>query len=387
MLGLCDKLIPVAEKANTNLEDQESALTKNIERRVRANLPIKALGLALGFIVVAAAAWRWAQDLLSPLPSYRTRQPAAISEPRQTEPQKPAIDWAQVDQQIVIALLQAKSAAETTATQKLEAWIAVLMRRVDEDFLEWYFSYWTQQKLGVKGAWRWTLDQVIGKESEVAEHITEAIQEEFAWRVLRPEEAQRELEQIAGAALETYSRELQTQLVELPHRYQIPQPEWEGYLQDIAVLTSTSEGTRRASLSLKAVTAASVGGGVMLATALAAPLQNLGSKTSTKLAAKAAGQVASRTGARVASRVGGKLLGLIIGIGIVIWEVWDHEQTRILEQPQLRQTIVDYFEEVQKSLLYDPESGIIAMLDMMEENIVTSLRTRPVKASFEKSKG
>jgi hypothetical protein len=283
--------------------------------------------------------------------------------------------------------LQAKSAAETTAAQKLGAWAAALMRRVDDDFLEWYFSYWTQQKLGVKGAWRWTLDRVIGEDSEFAEHVTEQIQEEFAWRVLRPEEAQRELEQIAHAALETYSRELQAQLLDIPEQHQIPRPEWEGYLQDIAVLTSASEGNRRVSLSLKAVTAGSVGGGIVLATALAAPLQNLGSKTSTKLAAKAAGQVASKTGARVASRAGGKLLGLIIGIGIVIWEVWDHEQTKNIEQPRLRQTIVDYFEEVKKSLLYDPETGMIAMLDMMEKNIVSSLRTRPAKTSMAKRKG
>ncbi|MGH7496124.1 MAG: hypothetical protein ACREOO_27540 [bacterium] len=359
-------------------------MRKNVERRARAKLPIIILGLTIAFMVVAAAAWWWAQNLSFPLPVYRTAQPATGPEPSPALPVKPAIDWQQVDQQIITALLQAESAAETTATQKLDAWITVLMRRVDEDFLEWYFSYWTQQKLGIKGAWRWTLDQVIGIDSEFAEQITEQIQEEFAWRVLRPEEAQLELEQIAHAVLETYSRKLQAQLLDIPDHYQIPQPEWEGYLQDIAVLTATSEGNRRVSLSLKAVTAGSVGGGVMLATAFATPLQNLGSKTSAKLAVKAAAQVASKTGAQVASRTGGKLLGLIIGIGIVIWEAWDHEHTKNLEQPKLRQTIVDYFEEVKKSLLYDPGSGIIAMLDIMEENIVASLRTRPVKTIAEK---
>lgn len=341
--------------------------------------------LILLFLVLAAVIIVWAGGemwlrTIQPLslPSYRTAQPAAqppaLVEREAIAP--PPVDWQRVDAEIVTALLQAKSAAETTAVEGLDAWISVLMQRVDRDFLEWYFNYWTQQELGVKGAWGWTLDQVIGREANWDEHLTEEIQEEFAWRVLRSGEAQLELTQIAESALDVYARHLQHQLAGIPQQHRIPQPEWEGYLQDIAVLTATSEGNRRVSLSLKAITAGSVGGGAVLAAALAAPMQSLGGKTSTKLAAKAAGQMAGKTGAKVASRTGGRMLGLIIGIGIVFWEAWDHEQTVVIERPKLRQTIVDYFAEMKKSLLYDPGAGIIAMLDTMEKNMMASLRTR-----------
>jgi len=335
-------------------------------------------GVAAGLIALSAVIW-WAAPRLPPLPAYRTAARVAQPDTNQSqlaEPGRPEVNWPAVDQQITLALLQAASAAETTATQKLEAWTAILLRRVDEDFLEWYFSYWTHQKLSVKGAWRWGLDHVIGKETPYAEHITEAIQEEFAWRVLRPEAAQHELEQIMAEVLEVYSRELHRQLLDLPEHYQIPQPEWQGYLQDIAVLTATTPGSRHTSLSLKTLTATSVGGGVMLAAALAAPLQKLGSKTSAKLMARAAGQIASRTGARVASRTGGRLVGLIIGIGIILWDLWDHEQTKEIERPKLRQAIVDYFEEIKKSLMYDPESGVMSLITSMQENILASLRSQ-----------
>src|SRR5262245_58525166 len=134
---------------------------KNESRHARAKILVKSISLAMAVIIAGIAAWWWAKNLPSHLPAYRTGRPTLEHAPAPAEPQKPSIDWAKVDQQIVTALLQAESAAETTATQKLDAWVAVLMRRVDEDFLEWYFGYWTQQKLEVTGAWRWTLDQVI----------------------------------------------------------------------------------------------------------------------------------------------------------------------------------------------------------------------------------
>ena len=366
-----------------NVQKQEMIKMKKNGGRTGAPGPVKAMGMAAALIMAALAAWWWAQSLPSHLPSYRTVRPALeqapAPAPTPAEPQPPVIDWEQIDQQIVTALLQAESAAETTAAQKLDAWVAVLMRRVDEDFLDWYFSYWTQQQLSVHGMWRWGLDQVIGKESQVAENILEEIQEEFAWRVLRPDFAQRELEQIAQDAFAVFSERMSTHLAAIPSQHQIPPAEWDRYLADIAVLTAAREGNRRVSLSLKAITAGSAGGGIVLASALAAPLQNLGSKTSAKFAAKAAGKMASETGARVASRAGGRLLGLIIGVGIVMWEMWDHERTQELERPKLRQAIVEYFDEVQQNLLYDPEYGIIAILDIMRGNVLASLRTQPQK--------
>ena len=54
------------------------------------------------------------------------------------------------------ALVSARESALKTASNELDLWIAGLMYRVDapsqdNDFLDWYFGYWTQQKFGLDG--------------------------------------------------------------------------------------------------------------------------------------------------------------------------------------------------------------------------------------------
>ncbi|MCK6558719.1 hypothetical protein HUU39_28370 [candidate division KSB1 bacterium] len=306
--------------------------------------------------------------------------PARVTKPIPAPP----IDWSQVDAAIVASLRQAHAAAETTATQKLEAWSADLMWRVDHDFLDWYFGYWNQQKLGLKALGYAVKHYVFADEPDAAARITEEVQQEFAQRVLRPQIAQLELERITTEVLEVYVSRLTAGLAGIPEEYKIPQPEWERYLNDIAVLTTQVEGNREIALSLKAATVASVGGGVFLAQTLSPALTNLGSKVSGKLAGKAAGEaaaeVAAKTGGKVTAKTGGRLLGLIVGFGIIIWDVWDHYQTEEIERPKLRQTIADYFVEVKHSLLYEPETGIMSLIHGMEGNIVSSLRTQPPAA-------
>jgi len=324
-------------------------------------------------IIVAAALGKWWLG-------REVATPARVTKPVPAPP----IDWSQVDAAIVASLRQAHAAAETTATQKLEAWSADLMWRVDHDFLDWYFGYWNQQKLGLKALGYAVKHYLFADEPDAAARITEEVQQEFAQRVLRPQIAQLELERITTEVLEVYVSRLTAGLAGIPEEYKIPKPEWERYLNDIAVLTTQAEGNREIALSLKAATVASVGGGVLLAQTLSPALTSLGSKVSGQLAGKAAGEaaaeVAAKTGGKVAAKTGGRLLGLIVGFGIIIWDVWDHYQTEEIERPKLRQTIADYFVEVKHSLLYEPETGIMSLIQGMEGNIVSSLRTQPAAA-------
>ncbi|MDZ7269756.1 MAG: hypothetical protein ONB48_20760 [candidate division KSB1 bacterium] len=339
------------------------------KRNVQAGLPAKIIWLIVVVIVIMIPGKWWLDR-------------EATDAARQTRPvPAPPVDWSQVDAAIVAVLAQARTAAETTATQKLEAWSDDLMWRVDHDFLDWYFGYWNQQKLALKALGYRVLHYIFANEPEAAARLTEEVQQEFAQRVLRPQIAQLELERITTEVLQVYLSRLTAGLAGIPAEYKIPAPEWERYLNDIAVLTTQTEGSREIALSLKAATAVSLTGGVLLAQTFRPTLQSLGSTVSGRLAGKAAGEaaaeVAVKTGGKVAARSGGKLLGLIVGFGIIIWEVWDHQQTEASERPKLRQTIADYFAEVNHSLLYDPETGIMSLIHGMEANIVASLRTQP----------
>ena len=329
---------------------------------------ISKLTWLLVVLIVLAGVGRW---LLWP-----TTPKSASVTPPQSIPASP-IDWNQVDKEMREILMSARTAAESSATAKLDAWIASLMHRVDDDFLNWYFSYWNQQMLGLKGIWYWSVKQVMNDQPDAAERITEDIQKEFAKRVLRPQVAQLELERITAEVLEVYVGELREGLSGIPAKYRIPQPDWDRYLNDIAVVASGTEGNRDVPLTLKAVTATTAGGGALAAKALAPTIKNIGGKISAKLAGKAAGKVAGKTGAKVAGKAGGKLLGPIIGFGIIIWDVWDHYETKKVERPILRQTIADYFGEIKQSLLHEPESGIMAVIRTMEGNIVAALRSQP----------
>lgn len=90
-------------------------------------------------------------------------------------------------------------------------------------------------------------------------------------------------------------------------------------------------------------------------------------------------------------KTGGRLLGPIIGIGILIWDYWDHSETKKVNKPILRQAIADYFREMKGSLLYDNDSGIMSVIHNIETGIVRGLDRNimpaagPAEPSFQDS--
>jgi hypothetical protein len=210
--------------------------------------------------------------------------------------------------------------------------------------------------------------------------LTADIQAQFAMRVLRPEIAQLELERLTNEILTIYVTKVREYLAPMPEKYQLPLPEWERYLDDIAVIISRTEGNRATPLTLKALTVTIGASTVALGHALHPAIKQIGSHVSGTFAGKAAGNIAAKTGAKVGAKAGGKLLGPIIGIGIMTWEVWDHQQTKKVGRPILRQAIADYFTEVKQHLLHEPASGVMAMLHTIEGNIIASLRKRPAQS-------
>lgn len=320
---------------------------------------------------VAAAAGKWlVTDRAATAPPAQTSKPLP----------KPAINWAQIDADIVNILKEAASTAEKAATHKLATWTDALMKRVDDNFLDWYFGYWNQQSLGLKTIWYWSVSQVLPYAPDAPERLAEDIREQFSTRVLRPEIAQLELERLTNEVLQTYVTQVSEDLAPIPEKYQITPPDWERYLDNIAVVISRSEGNRDIPLTLKALTVTTGVSAVALGQALTPAIKQIGSKVSGKLAGKAAGSIAARTGVHIGAKAGSKFLGPIIGIGIMTWDVWDHHRTKQVERPILRQAIADYLTEVQRNLLHEPASGVMSVLRTIEGNIITSLRKQPLQS-------
>ncbi len=311
-------------------------------------------------ILASAGRWFWAQQAQPPHP------------PKESMVVQP-VDWRGVDAAVVDVVQQAKAAARAHAEQGLAQWRAQLVTRIDDDFLEWYFSYWTQQRLGLEGLVATGMHWVSESQADAAEAITATIQSEFANRVLRPPVSQLYLERLARESLDRYVAVLREGLAPLPERYQLPQGEWERYLSGIAVLTHSVDGNRQVDLSLKALTASGVAGSLILAKALGPALAGLGTKVSANMASKGAAVLAAKSGAKVAASSGGKLLGPIVGLGILVWDLWDHHQTREIQRPLLRAALLDYLDEMNHTLLDDPQAGVMGVVYQIEQAIHGSL--------------
>ncbi len=284
------------------------------------------------------------------------------------------VDWAGVSSDIREVLKVSRERAEKLANNKLSRWNNKLMERVDSDFLKWYFSYWTQQSIGIKGLlaqiWHW----VDGDSPSAVEKITEEVQREFSNRVLRPKIAQLELERMINEIMNDYSTFLSARLEKIPEKYKIKSVDWDRFLRDIAVITNNVAGDREVSLTLKTLVGAGAAGTLVLFKSLKPVFTKIGSKISAKLSSKAAAKMATKTGGKVAMKAGGKFVGTLIAVGIIIWDVWDHYNTKKKAMPILRKNIEDYFEELKMSIMSDPEYGIMTIIHGMEKNIADSIR-------------
>jgi hypothetical protein len=280
------------------------------------------------------------------------------------------VDWTAVDQKVREVMTEAREETAGVMESRINDWIAAKMERVDSDFLPWYFSYWTQQKLGIEGLLSQVVHWINSSSLTAAEAITETVQLEFANRVIRPQIAQMEMERIINDVVSSYTENLRDKLKKIPKEYRIEPAAWDRYLNDISVMVAGVEANRQVPISLKALAGLTAGGTMVLFQSLRPALSRLGAGVSSKLAAKTSARLATNTGGKVAAKVGGKFLGVIIGIGIIIWDVWDHHRTVQTAKPVLRQNIQDYLQELKQSILSDPEYGIMTIIYGLEKDLV-----------------
>jgi hypothetical protein len=293
----------------------------------------------------------------------------------QEKPVIEAIPWHEVDQAIATAIADTRQSTEMFASNQIDEWLAELMERVDNDFLEWYFSYWTQQVLGLKGLGQYGVHYFFENQPTVAEKLTEDIQEEFSKRVLRPQIAELKLERIVRDTADHYIVQLRSNLDSVPKKYKIPHAEWDRYLEGIALTTYGTDGNREVPVTLKALVASGAGGTVLLVSKMKVLVSKISSKVLAKSAGKAASKMAAKTGGKVAAKAGGKFLGIIVGVSVLAWDVWDHNKTKNENRPILRQALADYFLELKDILLNDPEVGIMTTFNDLERQVYMTLRT------------
>ncbi|MGJ5675112.1 MAG: hypothetical protein ACR9NN_16110 [Nostochopsis sp.] len=284
-----------------------------------------------------------------------------------------------IEDAIATAITNAHSQSQSFASAKLDQWVDELMTRVDHSFLDWYFNYFNQKKLEFSTPFVWLTSAVAhwtnsnnpSPTQAVAEKLTENFQTEFAKRVLRPKVAQLELENITKETIDFYVAQLSQNIADIQSSYKIPQGDWERYLGDIAITVNDTEGNI-SNLSLKVLTG---GSAYLLTKAMIPTVTKIGSKVVTSFAGKAGAKMATKTGGAVAAKLGAELLDPIVGVGIIIWDVWDFNQTVAVEKPILRDAISDYLQQVKLSLLGNPDNGIMSAINQVESGMFKNIPT------------
>ena len=288
-------------------------------------------------------------------------------------------DWNKVDESIIAAIKNANTTAENFASTKLDDWVDELMINVDGSFLDWYFNYFNQKKLEFSVPFVWASSAVThwvdsdkpSPDQVVAEKMTEDFQLQFAKRVLKPKIAQFALETITNDTVKVYVSQLEKNISSIESSYNIPQGKWDRYLNDIAITINDSEGVT-SNLTLKTL----VGGGSYLFVKAAIPMGvKIGSQIAAKFAGKAGAKIAAKTGGTIAGKIGAELLDPIVGIGILIWDLWDYNNTVSVNRPILRKSISEYLHTVKTSLLQNPANGIMASINELQYGILKSVQS------------
>jgi uncharacterized membrane protein len=112
--------------------------------------------------------------------------------------------------------------------------------------------------------------------------------------------------------------------------------------------------------------------------AVTATINKATSKVVTKLATKTATKAATEgAGELTAGLLGLELLNPLAGLGVLAWDIWDHYHTVKVERPIMKANLERYLNEVEASLLGDPENGVLSSINKFHDGIMDKLNRSP----------
>ncbi|NEP51417.1 MAG: hypothetical protein F6K65_22495 [Moorea sp. SIO3C2] len=364
------------QSETTSVKPEEVTYTQKTERIQAFTQLIKSVAPLIWTVVIIIVFIPLVSKLIIP---HSTNPAQIIPSTEPTVVIEPRPDFSKVNQAVADAVKQSHASAEAFAAQELDSWEAELIPRVDS-FLDWYFDYFNQKKIELSVPFMWGASAIMhqinpnlpsGKQAIDAK-LTETFQKEFSKRVIVPQNAQMRMELITNDTIELYMADLGNNLSDIQSQYQIPQGQWDRYINEISTTINDTEGNL-SNISLKLLIG---GSGYLVAKPILISMGGkVASKVSSKLAGKAASKMAAKTGGLVATELGASIIDPLAGIGLLIWDVWDYRHTLKVEKPILRSNILGYLKQVKKSLLNNPETGIMTAIYQLEDGILQSVES------------
>lgn len=335
----------------------------SVPTRFRPRLML-ACGLAIAFALAGCA--------YTPPP-----EPEPPAPPIRIEPER----WRAIDQRILAASACAQQEAEAYARVTMEEWRQRVRQRIEDVFIPWYASYWTQQWVSTKVAW-YQMQYVEGEPTPEL-RLVDYLQEQFREQVLIPVgefvDPRAAMDQTAGV----YRQELKRRVEPLPREYGITPDLFAKHLDDIPAIVVSADAQQNASLG-------DVLGSADLAVlpaygtlwmqlsdrnSSAEPLlatDNL-DRVAERAVTRLVGTLPVRAGAAAASTLVGGVWGLIISAGSAVWSVTEHEQDRQALEAQLRENLDAALELLWQDLVEDRRTGVTAVVQHIGGQIETTL--------------
>lgn len=276
----------------------------------------------------------------------------------------------QINQAILDTLNISHDKAENFASERLYIWIQLLKDRVDNNFLNWYFNWFNKK-------WREDSALIIGVfGQDVAKRDIEEYTKQFSERVLSPDESQAKFKELAEKTVNVYVSDINYRLSKVRLQYDIPQVEWDKYLNSI---TFNIPG-ESSNIGLQELLA--IGGYQLLAKPIIIPAAKVGTvvviesveKTLAVLGVKAMGKL----GATVVAETVAKVLDPLAIVGLGAWDYFSYKGEVATQRPALREQILEGFQEMKNSLLYNPETGIITVIDQVEKNLRSAISSSSI---------
>lgn len=305
------------------------------------------------------------------------------------EPNVPAATWKLVEQEVLLASLKARSQAYAGARKAENRLMKRVRRYTEEDFIDWYAGYWTQEWLAVKVAAYQSDD--AERDAAAVRHLAEYLQEQYISRVLEPASAEIAPITILHQATAVYAQSLRGQIEAIGQRFQLPEKAFRNWLGRIPAISSGEASDSSTSLEQLVRT-----DDVNDLAAYEALLQEIDwegldnhyglSKYGLSPVAGAVAElfvrrVATRGGAAAAALVGGPL-GFVVSAGITMWGITEHDKQKPELEIQVRKVLNPALEKMQRNLIGDPQYGVLGAVNHINMQIRDTLQIEPAEPEW-----
>jgi hypothetical protein len=284
-----------------------------------------------------------------------------------------------LNEEVLNAMSNAFIVANDYVEAELDVWINEMMSRVDENFLDDYFSFMQVKKREILTVYN-SIKKLINKNAETAEEAAiRELEEEISRKIIIPEIAQARINNITDEAIKLYVNSLDEQLADVQKGYNVPTLDWNKYISSICGLTFDMEN-KNYPIAFKSVVTS---GAALTGYAMAPVIKNVATKVSTKVAEKSAAKIAEKAAITAVAKTTGKQAGNIaksipyVGWGVTAaicaWEIVDYSNTATEGKELLRENLFDYFQEVKKELLASKEQSIMGSIILWENDVKANI--------------